>query len=189
MQIFVKTINGKTITINNMDAHDTIRILKFKIQDDVGIPVANQRLIFQGKQLEDNSAISDYNIQKESQLWLVLRLIGGGKMRCNKIGKFGKSIDLTMRCNNTNQKLNFFIPPNLTMEYLHRSICEHLAIRSSDYTSQRGDLVFDRSEYISNYKFIKGSVIDLVHSGIPGDKQVIGLILFCFVKGYDIFGK
>jgi ubiquitin C len=80
MEIYVKTLTGKTLTLY-VEPNESILIINLRIQRKEVVPIDQQRLIFAGRQLEDNRTLADYNIQKKSTLHLVLRLRGGKEIK------------------------------------------------------------------------------------------------------------
>ena len=80
IDLYIKTLTGKTVTIPTILSGDTVLMLKERIQDKEGIPVDQQRLIFNGVQLEDSRSLSDYDLSDGSTVCRVLNLRGGTLM-------------------------------------------------------------------------------------------------------------
>jgi len=95
MQIFIKGLTGTTTTLE-VGSMDTVLLVKGMIEDKQGIPPSAQRLIWSGRQLEDDRTLDDYKIDKDSTLHLTLRLLGGPLELFVYTASTGKTIVLSV---------------------------------------------------------------------------------------------
>ena len=146
MQIFVKTLTGRTMTVN-IEGANTVAELKEKITEKEGIPATQQRLVFAGKCLEDDRVLNDYNIQKESTVHLLLRLRGGMQL-------FVKTL--------TGRTMTVNVEGTNTVAELKEKITEREGIPAEQQRLVFAGKCLEDDRVLSDYNIQKESTINLL---------------------------